>query len=275
MIFQKKFWQELYYHFTHDDVAGWAAQLSYFFLLSLFPFLIFLLTLIGYLPITEDVLFNILNQYVPDDSMALIHSTINELTVNRNGKLLSFSLIGMFWAASNGVNALMRVFNRAYEIEENRSFIATRLISFGLTISVLLVIPVALVLPVFGRLLGEYVFSLLGISDTFIQFWEMMRWVISFLIIAFVLTILFVVAPNKKIKVIHAFPGAIIATLGWQLTSLAFSYYVENISNYSATYGSLGAIIALMIWFYISGVMIIIGCIVNAILIRHNRRLFF
>ncbi|MGM8216328.1 YihY/virulence factor BrkB family protein [Bacillaceae bacterium W0354] len=275
MIFEKQFWKELYTHFLEDDVAGMSAQLAYFFLLALLPFLIFLLTLIGYLPISNDVIFNLLSEYMPPESLALINNTLSELTINRNGKLLSVGLIGMFWAASNGVNALMRVFNRAYHTPEDRSFIVTRFISFILTIAMLVVIAIALALPVFGRMIGEYIFSFVGFSESFIQFWQTIRWIISFIVIVLIMTVLFMFAPNQRVRLVHAFPGAIIATLGWQITSLGFSFYVDNFSNYSATYGSLGAIIVLMIWFFLSGMMIIIGGQVNAILSRHNRRLFF
>src|SRR5690625_2325358 len=144
-----------------------SAQLSYYFLLSLFPFLIFLFTLVGYLPISADVVFNVLREYVPPESMTLIQDTLVELTDNRRGGLLSIGIIGMIWAASNGINALVRVFNRAYDTPEDRPFIVVRLISIVLTIAMLLVIAVALALPVFGRMIGEYVFSFIGFSDAF------------------------------------------------------------------------------------------------------------
>jgi len=273
VIFKKQFWKELFFQFQKLDVAGMSAQLSYYFLLSLFPFLIFLFTLVGYLPISADVVFNVLREYVPPESMTLIQDTLVELTDNRRGGLLSIGIIGMIWAASNGINALVRVFNRAYDTPEDRPFIVVRLISIVLTIAMLLVIAVALALPVFGRMIGEYVFSFIGFSDAFIQFWQKIRWVISFVVIVSIMTVLFLLAPNKRMHISHALPGAIVATIGWQLTSFGFSFYVENFSNYSATYGSLGAIIVLMIWIFLSGMMLIIGGIVNSILQKHNRSL--
>ncbi|TFB13925.1 YihY/virulence factor BrkB family protein [Filobacillus milosensis] len=255
-----------------DDVVGMSAQLAYFFLLSLFPFLIFLLTLIGYMPIDQSRVFLLIQRYVPGDSLNIITDNIYQLMEERKSGLLSFGLLLTVWSASNGINALMRVFNRAYETDENRSFIVTRLISMALTVAMILVIAVALALPVFGKAAGAFIFSFLGYSDSFIAFWETIRWVISFVIIIFILTILYILAPNKSVTIRHALPGAIIATIGWQLTSLGFAYYVENLGNFSYTYGSLGSIIVLMIWFYLSGMMLIVGGEVNAVLERHKRR---
>nr|WP_124223357.1 YihY/virulence factor BrkB family protein [Aquisalibacillus elongatus] len=273
-MFTKEFWKELYRHFNEDDVVGMSAQLSYFFLLSLFPFLIFLLTLIGFLPLDRDSVFNIIHRYVPGQSMNLITENVSNLMDQRNGGLLSFGIILTIWSASNGINALMRVFNRAYETDENRPFIVTRLISIAMTIAMILVIAIALSLPVFGQQIGSFIFSLLGYSDNFIAFWEMFRWVLSFGVIILVLTILYMLAPNKKVTLKHAFPGALIATIGWQLTSLGFSFYVENLGNFSYTYGSLGSIIVLMIWFFLSGMMLVLGGEINAVLERHKGKLF-
>lgn len=274
MIFTIQFWKELYEHFVEDDVVGMSAQLAYFFLLSLFPFLIFLLTLIGFMPINPDSVFNIIHRYIPGESMELILQNVNQLMEERNSGLLSFGIILTIWSASNGINALMRVFNHAYETDERRSFIVRRLISIALTIAMILVITVALALPVFGKVAGNYIFALLGYTDNFIVFWETFRWILSFFIIIFILTILYILGPNQRITLRHALPGAIIATIGWQLTSLGFAYYVENLGNFSYTYGSLGSIIVLMIWFFLSGMMLIIGGEINALLSRHKAELF-
>lgn len=128
----------------------------------------------------------------------------------------------------------------------------------------LLVILVAFILPIFGRAIGVYIFSFMGLSDDFINLWNTLRWVISSVIFFIVLIVLYRLAPSKKVYFKHIYVGAIFATVGWQLTSLAFSYYVSTLGNYSATYGSLGGVIILMIWFYLSGIIIIIGCEINA-----------
>ncbi|SET37738.1 membrane protein [Oceanobacillus limi] len=261
-----EFSKQLYIRLMDADVFGLAAQLAYFFLLSLFPFLVFLVTLIGYLPFDEHNFMSMVASIAPAESMELINSNIDQLAHSRNGGLLSISLISSLWLASNGVNAIMRVFNHAYDVDENRSFIVSRLIAIILTIAMVLVIVIAIILPVLGRMIGYYIFSFFGFTEDFLTFWEMLRWVISSSVFFIVFLFLYKLAPNKRIYFKNAIWGALFATFSWQFVSFAFSYYVENLGNYSATYGSLGAVIVLMIWFYISGVIIIIGGVLNAVI---------
>lgn len=259
------FGKHLYSRIMDADVFGLAAQLAYFFLLSLFPFLLFLVTLIGYLPIDEDYLLSFLDAYAPAEIMTFIEGNLTHLINVQNGSLLSLGIIGTLWSASNGVNAITRAFNRAYEVEENRSFIVARLIAIALTIAMIVIICTALLLPVFGELIGGYLFSFVGLSEDFIKVWNMLRWIVSSTVFLIVFIALYKLAPNMPIKLKDAFWGALFATISWQLVSLAFSYYVSSIGNYSATYGSLGTIIILMIWFYISGIIIITGGVINAV----------
>ncbi|GAB3042642.1 YihY/virulence factor BrkB family protein [Virgibacillus ainsalahensis] len=265
------FTKQVYGRIMNDDIFGLAAQLAYFFLLSLFPFLLFLLTLIGYLPINDQVVIDLLADYAPAQIVDLINTNISQLVNEQNGGLLSIGIIGTLWAASNAINAMTRSFNKAYEVEENRSFIVARLIAIVLTVAMVLVICIAFLLPVFGRIIGEYIFSFFGLSAGFLSIWETFRYVISSLIFFIVFLALYKLAPNKRIYFKNAVWGALFATVSWQLISLGFSFYVSNMGNYSATYGSLGAVIVLMIWFYISGIIIMTGGVINAV-IRKNKR---
>ncbi|MBP2241842.1 membrane protein [Cytobacillus eiseniae] len=247
-----------------DDVFGLAAQLAYFFLLSLFPLLIFLVTLLPYLPITQEDILGVVRDFAPGDSMTLIETNLNELST-KNGKLLSFGIIATIWSASNGINAIIRALNKAYDVKENRPFLIARGMAILFTFAMLFVIVVALLLPVFGKLIGTYLFAKFGLSDEFLATWNTLRWLVSSIILFIIFTGLYWLAPNKKLKCLAVIPGAVFATIGWALSSLAFSYYVTNFGNFSATYGSIGAIIVLMIWFYLTGIIIILGGEINAI----------
>ncbi|OZU87734.1 ribonuclease [Virgibacillus indicus] len=264
------FGKRLFQRVLDTDVFGLAAQLAYFFLLSLFPFLLFLLTLVGYLPIEENAVIDLIATYAPEQIMELINTNISQLVNNQNGGLLSISIIGTLWAASNGVNALTRALNQAYEVDEDRSFIVARLIAIIVTIGMVTIICIAFLLPIFGRMIGVYLFSFFGLSEGFLSFWETFRWLISSVIFFVVLLALYKLAPNIRIYFKNAIWGALFATVFWQLVSLGFSYYVSTMGNYSATYGSLGAVIVLMIWFYISGIIIMIGGVINATIRKHH-----
>lgn len=259
------FIKQLNQRMKEADVFGLSAQLAYFFLLSLFPFLLFLVTLLGYLPINEEIVTDFLALYLPTEVSRMIDTNLNHLLNNRSGSLLSVSIIGTLWSASNGFNAVKKAFNRAYRVEKTQAFIIARLISIVLTVAILGVICLALLLPVFGKAIGEYVFAFIHLSDDFDKIWDALRWVISSIIFFIVLIVLYRFAPNIHIKWREVVWGTLFATIGWQLVSFGFSFYVNTLGNYSATYGSLGTVIILMFWFYFSGIIIITGGVINAV----------
>ncbi|WP_077324544.1 YihY/virulence factor BrkB family protein [Virgibacillus siamensis] len=266
----KAFGKQIFEQITEHDVFGIAAQLAYFFLLSLFPFLLFLMTLVGFLPIDDQTVISFIETYAPGGIAEMINENVSELVNNRNGSLLSIGVIGTLWSASNAINAIMKGFNRAYDVDEDRSFIVARLIAIILTLAMIFVICMAFLLPVFGKVIGEFLFTFVGMSQGFLNAWETFRWVISSITFFIVLLALYKLAPNMKIYFRNAVWGALFATVGWQLVSLAFSYYVNSMGNYAATYGSLGTVIVLMIWFYLTGIIILIGGVINAVLRRNN-----
>lgn len=259
-----RFGKNLIERIDQADVVGLSAQLAYFFLLSLFPFLLFLVTLLGYLPIDGNFVIDILSTYLPADVVQMIDTNLTQLVNNRSGRLLSISIIGTIWSASNGINAITKSFNKAYEVEEERSFIFSRIIAIGLTLGIILVIAIALLLPVFGKIIGEQFFSIFNLTEDFLKAWNMFRWVTSSIIFFIVFFVLYKIAPHTKVKARHAVWGTLFATVAWQITSLGFSFYVNTLGNYSVTYGSLGTIIVLMIWLYLSGIIITTGGVLNA-----------
>lgn len=245
------------------DVTGLSAQLAYFFLLSLFPFTLFLVTLMGFLPIDSESIMQFLDSFLPGDVSEMIEENLATLVNSRSGGLLSVGILGTLWSASNGFNAITKSFNKAYRVEEDRSFILNRLTALGLMLGLVLVIALALIGAVFGKVIGEYVFTFLGLNDL-INAWNVIRWVVTSLTLFLMLFIIYILAPNEKIKMKDVILGTLFATVVWQVASLGFSYYVNNLGNYSATYGSLGTVIVLMIWFYLSGIIITTGGVINA-----------
>lgn len=254
----------LWHRIEEDDIPGLSAQLAYFFLLSLFPLLIFIFTLLPYLPIPYPDILGSIREFAPPQTMDLIERNVNHVMNNRNGGLLSFGVIGTIWSASNGIHALVRAFNKAYNVNESRSFIVSRGMAILLTIGMIFVFIIAVLLPIFGREIGVFLFSYLGFKLEFLRIWEMLRLVVSALILFLIFTGLYWIAPNVKLRCRSAFPGAGFATVGWILSSYALSFYVSKFNNFSLTYGSIGAIIVLLIWLYISGFIIILGGEINA-----------
>lgn len=259
------FFKELVTRIKLVDVVGLASQLAYFFLLSLFPLLIFMLTLLPYLNIDQSALFDFIKEYAPTNVYNIVESTLGEVLNNRSGGLLSVGIIGTIWSASNGMNALTRALNQSYFSVEKRSFIKKRALSIVFTLMLIAVVAVALVLPVFGEQIGRTIFSYMGLDQAFLTVWNSIRWTIPPLLIFVVFTLIYWLVPNAKIRIRDAIPGAVFATVGWILSSLAFSFYVGNFANYSNTYGSIGGIIVLMVWMYFSAIILILGGQVNAV----------
>ncbi|AKU27124.1 YihY/virulence factor BrkB family protein [Anoxybacillus geothermalis] len=265
MLVDMTFIRELARRFTEDEVPRLSAELAYYFLLSLFPFLLFLMTLLAYLPIPHEDVLMLVRQYAPKEALHLIETNVHRLMDEQNGKLLSLSIIGAIWSASNGMSAIMRAFNRAYDVQEDRPFWVVRGLSIVLTLGMIAVIIVMLVLPVFGRMIGLFLFSTLGLSQPFLTIWNTFRWVTSAIILFVVFTTLYYFAPNKQLRCVNVVRGALFATAGWIATSWAFAYYVNHFADYTAMYGSLGGMIVLMIWFYLSGMILVLGGEMNAI----------
>lgn len=260
-----RFMKELVERFNQAEVLGLSAQLAYFFLLSLFPFLLFIVTLLGYFPLDDRMIIEVLAEYLPVDVVQMIDQNLTQIINNRSGGLLSISILGTLWSASNGFNAITRSFNKAYGVEASRNFLLGRLIAIGLMLTMIIAIMFALLLPVFGKVIGEYILVLIPLPESFLNTWDLLRWVTSSIMFFIVFYVLYKLAPNKKIKENSVIWGALFATISWQIVSYGFSFYVETLGNFSITYGSLGTVIVLMIWFYLSGIIITTGGVINAL----------
>jgi membrane protein len=261
----------LWHRIDEDDLPGMSAQLAYYFLLSLFPLLIVLFSLLPYLPIHEHDMLGMIRGFAPEEAMELIEKNVNEMMSQRRKGLLSFGVIGTIWSSSNGINAIVKAFNKAYNVKESRSFFVARGMAILLTLGMIIVFLVAIILPVFSREIGILLFSQFGYSDEFIRLWNTISVLVSAVILFLIFTGLYWIAPNVKLRCRAAFPGATFATIGWIVSSLGLSYYVGNFSNYTVAYGSIGAIIVLMLWLYISAFIIILGGEINAFYSEKNK----
>lgn len=261
----------LWHRIEEDDLPGLSAQLAYFFLLSLFPLLIVIFTLLPYLQVPHQDMLGVIRGFAPTEAMELIEKNINYIMNHQNGGLLSFGIIGTIWSASNGIHAVVRAFNKAYNVEESRSFLVSRGMAILLTFGMIIVFILAVILPIFGREIGVFLFSEIGYSNEFIKLWDTLSLLVSAVILFLIFTGLYWIAPNVKLRCRSAFPGAAFATVGWIISSMGLSFYVGNFSNYSLTYGSIGTIIVLMIWLYLSAFIIILGGEINAYYSEKNR----
>lgn len=265
-----KFIDQLAYRFSKNYVVGSGAQLTYFLILSIFPFIIVLLNILSYTPLArEDVIANMI-QYLPYDIQLIIEGFVNDVVTSSSQGLLSIAAIGGIWTASSGVKAIIRAINSAYDYTENRSFIKMKTISIVFTIALLFLVLIVFLTLIAGQIVGYMLFDIFGLGDFFSILWSNLRFIIPMLFMIIFFALLYKYSPNvkknEKIKFISTLPGAIFTTLGWVVTSLLFSYYVSNFGSYAITYGSLGGVIVLLVWLFISSIIIVLGGEINATL---------
>lgn len=276
---QKKpfiFLDQLIYRFGAHNVTGSGAEMTYFLVLSVFPFIIVLLNTLSYTSLgQEDVIMGMI-KYAPAEIQNIISGFVKDVVSGSSQGLLSVAALGGLWTASNGVRAITRSLNQAYECSENRSFLKQRGISILFTLALILMILVVFVALIFGELIGRFVFDLLNLSDIFKTIWTYIRFIIPLVFLVLTFTLLYKFSPNvkkgNKIRLKEAFPGALFGSFAWLGLSTLFSFYVSNFGNYSVTYGSLGGVIIMLIWLFISSIVIVIGGEINATLESLNER---
>lgn len=251
-----------------DDVFGQAAQLSYYFLLAVFPFLLFLTTLLGLLAHTGSEVYENLLSYarevLPYNAFDLVVATLKQVQSGAGGGKLSIGIVTALWAASTGMSAVMTGLNRAYQVKETRPWWKSKLLSIILTVLLSFFVIASITLVLYGSMLADVLAGYFGLETYFAALWKVLQWpaVLLFLFIAFVL--LYRYAPAGKRRGWHrVLPGAVVGMLLWLGASLLFRLYLEFFNSYNKTYGALGGVIVLLLWFYMSGISILLGAEVN------------
>ena len=278
-ILSKDFLTRVWARVEEDEIFGRAAQLSYYFLLSLFPLLLFLITVFGYMAGAgahlRHKLITYLGSVMPGAALQLVVATIDQVTEARGGGKLWFGLLAALWAASSGLNALAQALNVAYDVPETRPWWKVRLVSIALTVAIALLIISALLLVLYGGQLGDSLATFIHEGYVFTVAWKILQWPISLLFVFIAFALIYQFGPNLSARRRGGHlpasdfrrrwlsPGVVVAVILWMLVSLGFRLYLHFFNSYSATYGSLGALIILMLWFYLSGAAILLGGEIN------------
>lgn len=258
--------KNLMLRFNEDDVLSLSSQLAYSLIFAFFPFLIFLMTVLGYSSInSQDVLAG-LNRIIPRSALELIKNTIIEVVDYKNPHLMSFSLIFTIWSASGGFNAVIKGLNKAYDELEHRSFLKVQFIAVLCTIGLVIAIFTMIFLLVFGQIIGNALAFNLGFSEEFKIMWHIVRYIIIIALTIFILASLYHYTPCRRLTWREVSAGAIFATIGLILVSIGFAFYVNNFGSYSKIYGSIGAVIILLTWLFLVSITVVMGGELNATL---------
>lgn len=249
-----------------DDADGMAAQLGYFFFLSLFPTLLFLIALASLFPLQDltDEMVRLLQPFAPAEVITIIKEQMLAIGESRDKALLSLGLIGAIWTSSAAMVAVVSAMNRAYGIIDSRPWWKVRLLAIGLTVGLAFFILISLALVVIGPQLADWMAKWFGLSHVFVWLWKTLQWPLVFLMVVTGIGLIYYFAPDAEQDWVWISPGAVLATTLWLLLSLGFRFYVVNIGKYVASYGTIGGIIVLLLWFYLTGLVIVIGAELNA-----------
>ena len=258
--------KNLVFRFTDDEVLALSSQLAYSLIFSFFPFIIFLMTLIGVSSINSSYVLEGLVQILPSNTVELIKNIVIEVVDTRHEHLVSLSLIITIWSASTGFNAVIRGINKAYSESEKRSFIKVQVIAILSTLALTFIILATILLLVFGEIIGKALAAQVGLSYLFRFLWNDLRYIIMIGATIFIFAALYRYTPCRKLTWKEVIPGAIFSTITLTVASLGFAYYVNNFASYSRIYGSIGTVIVLLTWLFLLSIIIIMGGELNATL---------
>jgi membrane protein len=260
-----------------DELSTRSAALSYYFILALFPMLLFLVSLVGVFagPGSQlrDSIISGLGRLAPGSASELVHSVVNQTFKSSSGLKLAMGLLGALWAASGGMGAVVVSLNVVYRVKETRAWWKQKLTIIGLTLALAALIVIALVLVLYGGKIGQLLATHIGLGDVFRIAWKVLQWPLSFAAMFLSFSIIYYFGPNlEERKWNWVTPGAVTGVALWLVASLGFRLYLHFFNSYSATYGSLGAVIILMLWLYITGFAVLIGGELNWIIENEDKK---
>ena len=249
-----------------DNIMGMSAQLAYYFFFSLFPALLLLIAIASYFPVQTlvDEVFKAMGGFAPPEGVSIITDQIQKIREAKPAGLLTFGVATALWSSSSAMTAIIGTLNTAYDIEEGRPWWKVQSTAILLTIGVALFILISFALVIVGPTLAERVADWARLGAAFEWTWKILQWPVVFALACTGIAMIYYFAPDAEQDWVWLTPGSILSTTLWLLVSLAFKYYVVNITSYAATYGALGGVMVLMLWFYISGAAILFGAEMNA-----------
>jgi membrane protein len=258
--------------FQRDDALGIAAQLAYYLILALFPFILVLVALMGTFG-SEELASEVLGYFrrvMPEQAYEIVKTFTGNIISGKAEApgLFTFGILFTIWAASGAFAALINALNRAYDVQETRPFWKVRGIAILMTLGLSVLILVGVLLLVLGPQIGRGIASVFGLEETFLLVWDIVRWPVALFFMVVTVALLYYFAPDIEQPFRWITPGGLVGVLLWVLASVAFNFYVSNFGSYNRTYGSIGAVIVLLLYLYISSLTVLFGATLNATLVR-------
>lgn len=247
-----------------DSISAYSAQAAFFVIISAFPLIMLLLTLIKYLPYFHDGTTMIEFDMLPRDLNVFVTDMLYEIIEKSSRTVLSISAVTALWSASKGVYSIMLGLTAAYSLEESRSFIKMRFLSVIYTVFILIMLIAALGFLVFGNSIYHALIDFLPLAAENVRIISTgIKWLVGFGVLVLFFVVMYIAMPNRKSTVFQELPGALVSSVGWIVFSYLYSFYIDNFSNYANIYGSLTAVVLLMLWLYFCMYIMLLGAEVN------------
>ncbi len=247
-----------------DHIAAFSAQAAFFIIISFFPFIMLLLSIVKYFPIEEESMFRLLSQVFPTTVNSLIESIISEIyRVAASTTLISATIVSTIWSAGKGFLAIMKGLNSVYEINETRHSLLLRAMAALYTLIFAIIVIATMILFVFGNRLYFWIEQKFPVIEDTAFLIISLRTIVGLITLIIFFLLIYIVIPNRKTKIMRELPGAMICAAGWMGFSYAFSYYIDNFSNYASMYGSLTAVVLFMLWLYFCMYILFLGAEFN------------
>ena len=252
--------------FVADNGLGLAAQLAYYFFFSLFPAILVGIALASFFPLEHflDRIVSTLGGVVPADVITIIQDQIRKISEGQNGGILTFGLLVALWSSSAAMVGSIDALNHAYDIEEARPWWKVRLLAVGLTLALAAFVLIAFALVLLGPTAADYIARLTGLGPVFAWTWKILQWPVVLALVAIGAGLLYYFGPDAEQEWVWVTPGSVLTAVLWFVASLGFKFYVVNFGAYTETYGAIGGVMVLLLWFYISGLVMLLGAEMNA-----------
>lgn len=263
-------WQlsrRVYHEMDGDEVFTRSAALSFYFVAALMPMLFFVVAVLGFFAQSHNLqssLFSYAGRFMPPDAFTLLQKTLREISTNATGGKLALGLLLALWSGAGGLSSVMDALNRCYHVKDARAYWAQKLISIVLTIGVAALTVAALVIVLYGGSIAHFVGRHTGLSDVTVLVWRIVQWPLAVFFVVLAFALVYYWGPDTEQRWTWITPGSLVGVLLWIGASVGFRIYLHFFNSYSKTYGSLGAVIILLYWLFITGLAILIGGEINS-----------
>ncbi|MBE6691737.1 MAG: YihY/virulence factor BrkB family protein [Ruminococcaceae bacterium] len=251
---------------TASRIGAYAAQTAFFMFLSLIPLIMLLISILKQLGTSESAIYILNDNLLPGVFNSFFSLYVDEIVIQSTPSMTIVSILVLLWSASKGIYAIIGGLNSVYEIKETRNYFLIRLASIFYTVSFMAILVSALSILVFGDKINEILISLFPHITGLVYIISSLRFIIGFVLLVLLFSILYKALPSGKQRFSEQIPGAVISSAGWVSFSILFSFFVDNFSNYANIYGSLTAIIVLLLWLYVCMYIMFVGAKINFIL---------